>query len=185
VLSIVLSKSVVSFLRRLVRLLGAILLVAACGGSSYTAEEISHALTELQPPDVGMTWGEFFVSCALDAGISVPLTIDELGSVEARNATARDEEIMQECSEQGQDAFVFPEIDDRRLTLVAMYQLQVLAAECVEFELGLDANLPTLERYVDTGGDWNMYDNSEPVDEAQWTEWNETCPQDLWHYYRP
>ena len=70
-LSFVLSKSVVGFLRRLVRLLGVTLLVAACSGSSYTAEEISHALAELQPPDVGMTWGEFFVSCALDAVESI------------------------------------------------------------------------------------------------------------------
>lgn len=41
---------------------------------------------------------------------------------------------------------------------------------------------PSLERYVDSGGDWNMYDTSKPADEAEWIKWNNACPQDVWQY---
>lgn len=161
------------------------LLLASCGSGSYSEEQIADALAVLQPPDTGVSWGDWMVDCALDAGFSGTLSIDPLGSVESEPLTPRDDEIIDECAERSAEIFTFPEIEDKRLELTALYELQERAAACVREELGLDPQLPTLETYVDSGGDWNMYDNATPRDQAEWIEWNQTCPQDLWYYYEP
>lgn len=125
------------------------------------------------------------IDCALEAGFSGTLSVDPLGSVESESLTPRDDEIIDECGERAAQIFTFPEIEDSQLEHTALYELQKRAAECVESQLGLDPQLPTLETYVDSGGDWNMYDNATPKDQAQWISWNQTCPQDLWYYYEP
>jgi hypothetical protein len=172
-------------MRRLTTVLGAMLLAAACGTPTYAEGEIADALAQLRPSDPGVTWGEFLTTCALEAGFSGELAVEAQGGVEYETQTPRDEEIMDECTAASEDVFVFPDIEDDRLQHAAMYELHERAAACVREELGLDPQLPSLERYVDSGGDWNVYDTSEPADESEWVRWNETCPQDLWHYYEP
>jgi hypothetical protein len=162
-----------------------LVLLVACNGAEYSGEEIDRALQDLQPPPVDEPWGEFVVSCALESGYTGEISVDAQGSVVDEPLTTRDTEILDDCLLQADDIYIFPTIEDQELRLTALYELQILAAECVETELGLDVDFPTREAFVDSGGNWNIYDQAQPGSEAEWIEWNTTCPQDLWHYYRP
>jgi hypothetical protein len=159
------------------------MLVVACGTAQFSDAEIRDALADMKPSDPGIPWGEWVVNCALENGFSAELSIDGQGSVGYGEHSTLDGQIMEQCTAQADDLYVFPEIDAERLEDAAMYELQTRAAECVETELGLDPQLPTLEFYVESGGDWNVYDNLEPSGEEEWNRWNATCPQDLWTYY--
>lgn len=161
------------------------MLMVSCGAQSYSDQEVSEALADMKPLDPGVSWSDYMLACTLESGISVEVIVDSDGSVTMNDASERDKEIMQACTDEASEVFIFPEVSDRRLANTAMYQLQVRAAECIQTRLGLDPSLPTLERYVDTDGDWNMYDTLTPSSSEEWLEWNEVCPQDLWHYYLP
>jgi hypothetical protein len=157
--------------------------LVACGMPLYSDEQVEAALSTLKPSGPSISQGEWLVRCALEAGYSGELNIDAHGSVESRDESDRDREIFDGCLEEREEVFVFPDIEDERLENTAMYELQVLAAECVKTKLGLDPQLPTLDYYLESDGNWNMYDALEPADEEEWNRWNAACPQDLWTYY--
>lgn len=161
-----------------------LLLLGACG-AEYSADQIDRALHDLQPPPVDQPWGDFVVGCSLDLGYTGRISVNAQGSVADEPLTARDTEILDECLGQADDIYIFPTIEDQELKLTALYELQVRAARCVETRIGMEVDLPTREVYVDSGGNWNIYDHAQPSSEAEWLEWNATCPQDLWHYFRP
>jgi hypothetical protein len=172
-------------LRRLpIWLMVSVVALVGCATTTYGPDEIEAALEQLRPSPTDVSFGEYLTSCALEAGYSGELAIDEQGSVESESLTSRDEEILRECTTASEEVFVFPAIEDDRLQLVALYELQIRAAGCVRDRLGMEPQLPSLERYVDSGGDWNVYDDAVPADQAQWAQWNDACPQDLWHYYQ-
>lgn len=157
--------------------------------AGFSDAEVESALRDLQPAFTPQEEAEFLERCVLEAGYSGEVIVHPAGSVELLgSAELGGTELMDQCIEESEEHFERPPpLDDRRLQATAMYQLQILAAECVETELGFEANLPSLERYVDSGGNWNMYDEilkSYPSSMPdQWDEWQETCPQNLWAYY--
>lgn len=163
----------------------AMVLTYACTGEpAYTEEEVAEALAQLRPPADDVSWQDFTVSCLRDRGISVPIEVDHLGQLTfGKPLSVSDREQLIECEEERRRIYTNPTLKDPRLELTAIYQLQILAAACVEERLGLNAHLPTLDRYVDSGGDRNMYDHAFPADEAEWIRWNQICTQDLWRYY--
>ena len=186
-----------------------LIVLAACGGSEehftqsgpeehftevgsekhFTQAEIDAALARLRPSYTNEEWAVSWERCAVENGFVGTITHDPDGGVsfQSDNRIGNDE-ILRSCQDQIGEAFgPHPTLDDKRLELTAQYELQRLAAACVETELSLKANLPSLEGYTNSDGNWNMYDaaiaaspRGRPKD---WDEWQQTCPQDLWQYH--
>jgi hypothetical protein len=155
----------------------------------FTQAEIDAALAQLRPSYTNEEWAEAWERCALENGFVGTITHEPDGGIsfQSDNRTGNDE-ILRSCGDQIREAFgPHPTLDDKSLELTAQYELQRLAAACVETELGLETNLPNLEAYIDSDGNWNMYDAAiaaSPVEQPKgWDEWQQTCPQDLWQYH--
>lgn len=174
--------------------------LAACGGSvsaltqsgseeHFTQAEIDAALAELRPSYTNEEWAESWERCAVEDGFVGTITHDPDGGISFQSdSRIGDQEILRSCGDQIRAAFgPHPTLVDKRLELTVQYELQKLAAACVEKELGLEANLPSLEAYTDSDGNWNIYDDAiaaSPVEPPKgWDEWQQICPQDLWQYY--
>lgn len=149
----------------------------------YEPEQITAALALLAPTPRDLSWSEWVVRCARDSGFKGRLSVDPLGSVSSSADDPQDDAVLERCLREADQLYAWPEIADRQLMHAAYYELQVRVAACLQTELGLDADLPSRADYVASDGNWNAYDAADPVDEAQWIRWNQTCPQDIWHYY--
>ena len=147
-----------------------LVVLAACGGlgsaltqsgseEHFTQAEIDAALAELRPSYTNEEWAESWETCAIEDGFVGIITHGPGDGISFQSDSHTDnEEILRSCEEQVWTAFgPHPTLVDKSLELTAQYELQKLAAACVEEELGLGANLPSLEAYIDSDGFWNMY----------------------------
>lgn len=160
-------------------------ILVACSQQTYSRQEIAGALESLRPSDLGVTWGQWMIDCAKEAGFEGELRVDPLGDLHSSPENDREEKIVDMCAREAEELFKGSDVYDDRLRRIALYQLQVRAAECVSTELNLDPQLPSLSEYLAMDANWNMYDELTPADYEEWIDWNEICPQDLWSYYTP
>ncbi len=157
-------------------------LASACNARTVGDDELDAARDRLRPQFTQAEIDDFIEGCLLD-GASTVWKRMPLGGFEGKKVTPRDSEVMDGCVAEAQQRFPKPPEPKTRAEYAAVYELYLKQVDCLR-GLGFKVdNPPSLDTYVDSGGDWAPYDQLPmPLDAETWARWNATCPQSPWAY---
>lgn len=158
--------------------------VACQGPVEFTEADRQEALDYLRPPASNDDRNDFIESCLEENAVSVyERTPDGLFS--GVQVTERDQSVMRTCMDEGFAEFPPGPKPVTPVQHAVFYELYLLQAECLE-QLDISINMPSLDTYIDDGGEWSPYVDVEPAilpDHLTWQDVNELCPQSPWHYH--
>ncbi|MGA7271003.1 MAG: hypothetical protein WB239_08015 [Acidimicrobiia bacterium] len=163
-------------------LAGILLLVVACGGEStlmFSDEELDTARDRIRPAATDAEWNDFIEDCLKEGGSTVwRRRVDN--AFEADNANTLDEQIMSDCQAEVIERYPRPPSASTPAEFAVKYELFLRMAQCLE-GLGYRVDMPTLDTYIDSRGNWTPYDDIPDLlsyDES--TRLYTECPQDPW-----
>lgn len=161
----------------------AIGLVTACADAtarSLPPDEWDRVLEEMRPDWEPRQIEAFLTRCLDEGGVTFDYEIKLSGynySISGRDVSEQDVAIVEACKKESQQRFLPPPAPSPE-ELSVIYDLLLREGDCLR-EQGVDADPPSREEFIDSGGKWTPY-NAVTAEEFERVQ--EICPQDIFAY---
>jgi hypothetical protein len=163
-----------------VRVVASLILILALGACTTSAnnDDLEQARQRLKPTATNAEIADLIETCLHGQAVTA-FTRTPDGGWDGSNVSELEIQVLQDCMAAAEKRYPTPPAPKSRAEFEVYYQLLVRESECLEQE-GYSAEVPSLDTFVDSNGNWTPYDDV-PLT-REWSDLNQACPQDPWSY---